>query len=196
MIDLTHIRGSVGTPRMLDWGGTLFPALGGVRQRLNRLGTRYAFAFQTVPMYMEGEARAIIADLQRAKLQGGRILYPQLSMNIGGPGSTLANGAQAAGTTLQIKSGTPYYVIRKGQALNVIKSGRRYLYFAAAQSQFNSSGVGSVTLTVPMRTVLAGDEVIDFKTPCIEGYIEGNDLAWSIEAAQLTGLQFQIEERA
>lgn len=196
MIDLTHIRGSVGTPKMLDWGGTLFPALGGVRQRLNRLGTRYGFTFKSVPMYMENEARGVIADLQRAKLEGGRVLYPQLGMNIGAPGSTLANGAQGAGTTLQIKSGTPYYVIRKGQALNVVKSGRRYLYFVAAQSQLNSVGIGSVTLTVPMRTVLAGDEVIDFKTPCIEGYIDGDEITWSIEAAQLTGLEFYIEERA
>jgi len=196
VIDLSILRGSVGTPKMVDWGGTLTPALGGVRQRLNRLGTRFGFNFESVPMYMESEGRRAVALLQQAKLQGASIPYPQIGINIGSPGNTLANGAQAAGTALAVKSGTPYYVVRPGQALNVVKAGRRYLYFVATQTQLNSGGNGTVTLTTPMRVLLAGDEVIDFKTPRIEGYIEGNETEWSIQADQMTPLKFYIEERA
>lgn len=196
MIDLTAITGSAGKPKLLDYGSIVKPALGGPAQKLNRLGTRFGFDFESIPYETEGAGRRLIALLQQAKLQGAMIIYPQLDFNIGAPGTTLANGAHSAGTTLNIKGATPHYTVRAGQALNVVKSGRRYLYFSASQETLNGTGQGTITLTTPMRTVLAGDEVIDFKKPRIEGFIEGEEWEWAIEAERLTPIKFYIEERA
>lgn len=196
MIDLTALKGSKGSARLLDFGTLVPGVLGGVDQKLIRSGARFAVDFESVPLETGNDGRRWLALLQQAKQQGGRVIYPQLDFNIGSPGSTLANGAQTAGTTLAIKGGTPYYTIRVGQALNIVKDGRRYLYFAATQQTLNGTGNGVITLTSKMRRILAGDEVIDLKTPCVEGYIEGDEFEWQLAAERLTRLNFSIKERA
>ncbi len=195
MIDLTALKGSKGTARILDFGAIIEGELGGIDQKIERLGTRFSIDFESIPFETENEGRRYVALLQQAKLQGGRVIYPQLDFNVGSPGNTLANGAHATGTTLNIKSGTPYYTVRVGQALNIIKDGRRYLYFAASQETFNGSGAGSITLTSKMRKILAGDEIIDFKKPCVEGFIQGNEQSWDLAASRLTPFKFTIKER-
>lgn len=196
MIDLTSLKGSKGTAKILDFGSVIEGALGGVDQKLDRLGTRFSIDFKSVPLNSESEGRRFIALLQQAKLQGGRVIYPQLGFDVGAPGNTVANGAHATGTTLNIKGGTPYYTIRAGQALNIIVGGRRYLYFSANQETLNGTGNGTITLTCKMRKILAGDEVIDFKKPCVEGFISGNEQAWELAAERLNSLEFTIKERA
>lgn len=196
MIDLTDLQGSKGTARILDFGSMIEGTLGGADQKLDRLGTRFEIDFESIPVRTETDGRRWIALLQQAKLQGGRVIYPQLGFNIGSPGSTLANGVHSTGTTLNVKGGTPYYTVRAGQALNVIKDGRRYLYFAAAQETLNGTGNGSIVLTCKMRKILSGDEVIDLKTPCVEGFIRGNEQEWELAAAQLNSFKFTIKERA
>lgn len=196
MIDLSDITGSTGSPKMLDWGSTLQPVLGGVEQRLNRLGTRFSIDVETRPYRMEAEGRRHVALLQRAKQEGGFVPYPQLGMNIGGPGSPTVSGAHTGGTTLNITGATPYYVLRPGQALNIIRTSRRYLHFVATQVQLGATGNGAVVLTSPMRVHLAGGETVDLKTPGIEGFIDGDEMAWSIAASRLTTFSFIIRERA
>lgn len=196
MIDLTALKGSKGTARILDFGSVIEGALGGIDQKLDRLGTRFSIDFESIPFETEGDGRRFVALLQQAKLQGGRVLYPQIDFDVGAPGNTLANGAHSTGTTLNVKGGTPNYTVRAGQALNVIKDGRRYLYFAAAQETFNGSGNGSIALTSKMRKILAGDEVIDLKKPCVEGFIQGEEQSWDLAASRLTPLEFTIKERA
>lgn len=196
MIDLTSLTGSKGVATLIDFSAVIESPLGGPDQKLDRLGSRFQIDFESIPLESGDDGRRYVALLQQAKRLGGRIIYPQLDFDVGAPGSTVANGAHATGTTLNIKGGTPYYTVRIGQALNVIAGGRRYLYFAATQETFNGSGAGSITLTTKMRKILAGDEVIDFAKPCVEGYIQGDEQSWDLAAQRLTSLKFVIKERA
>ena len=196
MIDLAALKGSKGTARILDFGAVIEGALGGIDQKIDRLGTRFSIDFKSIPLETAEDGRRFLALLQQAKLQGGRVIYPQLGFDVGSPGNTLVNGAHATGTTLAIKGATPYYTVRVGQALNIIVSGRRYLYFSASQETMNGSGSGVITLTSKMRKILAGNEVIDFKKPCVEGFIQGDEQAWDLAAERLQSFEFTIKERA
>lgn len=195
MIDLTYFKCQAGTPRMLDSGGEQAPIGMGITQRLNRLGSRYAIDFTVPPSHIEPHGRMMIADLQMAKREGGRLEFPQVDFDIGTPGLTTITGATAAGMTLPVTGCTPRYAVRKGQAFNVIKAGRRYLYFAGAQAIMDEDGEGSIPLTIPLRTIMAGGEEIDWK-PCIEGWISGDELSWSLDVARIVGLSFTVTERA
>ena len=172
------------------------PALGGVTQRVGRLGTRFRIEFTTPPMPIEAEARRAIALLQMAQQQGGRVRYPQPDFSVGSPGSPTVDGAHTGGMTLSIAAATPRYAVRQGQALNLTVAGRIYLYFAAANALLDGSGDGDLALTTPMRTHLAGAEAVELARPVIEGWLDGSEREWTLDQARVTGLQFTITERA
>lgn len=195
MIDLTHFKCQAGSPRLLDAGGEQAPIGLGVTQRLGRRGSRYSIEYTVPADRIEPNGRIMIADLQMAKLQGARVEFPQVDFNIGSPGFATIAGATAAGMTLPVTGCQSGYAVAKGQAFNVIKAGRRYLYFASARVVLDATGAGSIPLTIPLRTILAGGEAIDW-TPCIEGWISGDELSWTLETARTVGLSFTVTERA
>jgi hypothetical protein len=196
MIDLTGLRCRTATPTLLDWASLQEPIIGGVTQRIGRLGSRYSIEFETPTMDMEADGRRAIALLQQAQRLGGRVEYPQPDFRIGAVGVPLADGIHAGGTTVKLKGLTPRYAVRQGQALNLVVAGRYYLYFAADNAVMNSSGAGSMTLTEPLRTELAGNETVELARPVIEGWLDGSSRSWTIDVARTTGLKFTITERA
>lgn len=196
MIDLTQLKCRTPTPALMDWASLQEPALGGVTQRVGRLGTRFSIDFETPKMLVEAEGRRAIALLQMAQQQGGRVEYPQPDLRIGAVGTPLVNGAHTGGTTLRLKGLTAKYGIRQGQALNLIVSGRYYLYFAADNFVMNSAGAGVIVLTSPMRKHMTGNEAVELAVPVIEGWLDGNERSWTIDVARTTGLKFTISERA
>lgn len=195
MIDLSDLRISEATPRLLDWGSTLTPSLGGVTQRLNRVGSRFALMVTTPACHIERDGRRWAADMQLAKQQGGRLEFPQVDFAVGSPGTPLA-GAVAGGMTLPITGGTAHYEVRKGQFLNIVRGGRTYLYCAAAQAILDDAGAGSVPLTCMLRTQLTGGETVELAKPVIEGWIEGDEMSWTLQVIRTTGFEFAIVERA
>jgi hypothetical protein len=196
IVDLTALPCREGDVALLDWAVLQEPALGGVTQRVARLGSRFSFDFQTPKMKLEGDGRRAIALLQLAQRLGGRVAYPQPDFHVGAVGAPLVNGIHTGGTTLALKGLTPNYAVHQGQALSLTVAGRSYLYFAAANAIMDGAGAGSVTLTIPMRTHLAGNEVAELARPVIEGWLAGTERSWTIETARTTGLQFKITERA
>lgn len=196
MIDLTKLRCMATDPKMLSWAALQEPILGGVTQRVGRLGDRFSLDFSTPEMQHESEGRRAIAMLQLAQRQGGRVRYRQPGLRIGAVGAPLVDGAHEGGTTLALKGLTSGYAVRMGQALSLTVSGRSYLYFAADNAKMNAGGAGSVPLTVPLRTSLAGDEPVELARPTIEGWLSGNELGWTLDLAATVGLKFTITERA
>lgn len=196
MIDLTGLKCSGADVTMMDWGANLDPVLGGVSQRISRLGTRFAIDFTTPLMRVEADGRKAITLLQQAKRDVARVEYPQAGFKVGSPGSPVVSGAHTGGTSLTITGATPNYAIKIGQALNITVADRAYLYFAAEAVALNGSGAGVVTLTTPMRTHLAGGEAVTLNKPVVEGFIDGDSFAWTIQLAQTVGLQFRVTERA
>lgn len=196
MIDLTDLRCNAATPKLLDWAALMEPALGGVTQRVGRLGSRFGIEFGTPAMYIEAEGRRWIARLQRAQREGARVAFPQVDFDVGSPGAPTVNGAHTGGMSLSVTGASPHYGVREGQALNLTVSGRMYLYFAAETAILDASGAGTILLTTPMRTFLAGGEVVGLAKPVIEGWLDGTERSWTLDLARTVGLQFTVTERA
>jgi hypothetical protein len=175
-------------PRMIDFGGPLKPSLGGPVQNILRLGTRHSIDVTIPSMHAEPDGRTWAAKLRLAKIYGAMMRYYQDGFNPGSPGSPVVNGAGQTGTALALKGFTANYMIKLGQAFSIVTGGRRYLYFAAADT--TCSGTGTVTLSIfPMlRKSPANLDVAEFAAPYIQGSITGNELAWD----RLTGNVFNF----
>lgn len=195
MIDLTDIPFQTMEPMMPDSGVVQKSQLGGASFKLNRIGGGLTVTAQLPPMRMEPDGRRLVARLQLAKRQGLQIAYLQVAFNIGSPGDPTVDGAVVGGMTLPITGAQPHYEIAQGQALNVTKASRPYLYFAAEAVALDEAGAGEVPLTTPLRTQLVGGEAVELKRPVIEGWLT-SDVNWPIEMDSTTGLSITVEERA
>lgn len=168
----------------------LSPAFGDGEQQLLRKGSRYALTFQMPPM------RYVTSmDWDDLMAEGDTVVMRvhQPGFDTGAPGSPRVNGAGQTGMSLVLDGLTPSYVIRKGQFLSVIVSGRRYLYRARDEVVATDGAV-----TVPLRTMLrfppADNDVVEIGQPMIEGFVR--DMGeWSVGVDRLVGLQFTVRER-
>jgi hypothetical protein len=169
---------------------TLEPAFGDGEQELLRKGSRYALTFQMPPMkYVTS------MDWDDLMSEGDTVLMRvfQPGFDTGAPGTPRVNGAGQSGTALVIDGLTNGYVIRKGQFLSVITSGRRFLYRAKA-SVTVSGGAATVTLRTMLRFPPSDNDVVEIAQPMIEGFVR--DLGeWSVGVDRLVGLQFTVRER-
>lgn len=170
----------------------LVPAFGGPTQRLNRKGSRWR-AQVTLPPMTYAEALAW-TDL-RAEADTVVLNVPQPGLEIGSPGTPLVNGAGQLGSSLAIDGLTAGYVVRKGQYLSVVISGQRYLYEATAAVTANGSGQATVAIRPMLRASPPDNAVVEVAQPRIEGFVK-TDVMFSVDAARLVGLTFEIEERA
>lgn len=169
---------------------TLAPAFGDGEQELVRKGSRYALTFQMPPM-----SYVTSMDWDDLMAEGDTVVMKvhQPGFDTGAPGTPRVNGAGQSGSSLVIDGLTNGYVIRKGQFLSVVTSGRRFLY--RARSSVTASD-GSAT--VPLRTMLrfppSDNDVVEIAQPMIEGFVR--DLGeWSVGVNRLVGLQFTVRER-
>ncbi|QIG80117.1 hypothetical protein [Stakelama tenebrarum] len=195
-VDLTAIKCREATGTLQDFGSLQEPEHGGPSFKIDRLGGGFAIALTIPYEHIEPDGRRWIARLQTARRLGARVEYPQLDLNVGAPGNPTVDGSAAGGTTLPVTGATPRYAVREGQALNVVKGGRSYLYFAAAQTILDGSGEGDILLTTPLRTQLAGGEGINLGKPILEGWLQGDNFSWTLELIRMVGLNFTLKERA
>jgi len=197
MIDLTAIAMRRAEPAMPDYGVLQTPSLGGAVTRIDRLGGGFTLQFTTPPMPIEPDARELAADCQLGKRKGVILSVPQVDFAVGAPGSGVSvNGAHAGGESLSITGAGEHYAIRKGQALNVTRNGHPYLYYAAAAVTLNGSGAGTVLLTTPLRTQLAGGEAVELAAPKFAGWIQGEVFSLPIEENRTVTLSFDVLEAA
>lgn len=196
MIDLTDATIAEAVPRLLQWGSELTPTMGGVTQRLDRIGSRHAIDVQMPAMRIEADGRRWIARLLRAKQEGGRIVFPQVEFEPGPCGRPTVAAATAAGRTIPITGATPRYAIREGQWLSVTHGARSYLYCATSQVVLDGSGAGLVPVDVLLRSPLAVGDAVELARPVIEGWLSGDGYEWTLERGRTVGLGFTIAERA
>ena len=169
----------------------LEPAFGDGEQELVRKGSRYALTFQMPPMSyltsMEWDDLMAEGDTVVMKVH-------QPGFSTGTPGNPLVKGAGQSGMALNLKGLTPSYVIRKGQFLSVIISGRRFLYRAKASVTASAAGEAAVRLRTMLRFPPPDNAVVEIAQPMIEGWVR--DLGeWSVGVDRLVGLQFTVRER-
>ncbi|SEI68055.1 hypothetical protein SAMN05518849_101537 [Sphingobium sp. AP50] len=197
MIDMTDVRMQSSEEVMLDYGVFQKTTLGGPISRVDRLGGGFGYRFSTPPMPVEPDSRIFTARCHMAKRKGIIVRLPQPGLIIGAPGASITvQGASTGGEEVAITGAAAGYVVRQHQALNITKNGHRYLYFAAASVTLNGSGAGTVLLTTPLRTKLAGAEAINLAAPVIEGWMQGDNFTRAIPVDRKVVLQFDVLERA
>jgi hypothetical protein len=196
VIDLTALEIRAAAPTLLDWGGELEPPLGGVTQRIDRLGSRHAISVTVPPKSIEPDGRVWISRIKRAKREGGRIAFPQVEFAVGTPGVPQVASNVAAGSVIPLKGLTAGYEIREGQWLSVIHVGRSYLYSVDTGVTASGGGLASVTVTPMLRSQLSMNDVVNLAEPVLEGWLSGDEFSWTLEEARTVGLQFSVTERA
>lgn len=169
----------VDKPRMIDWGGSLRPPLGGAVQHLLRLGTRHAIDVTIPTMRSEPDGRTWSATLRLAKLNGVLMHFRQDGFRIGMPGAPVVDGAGQLGSTLNLKGFRAGYCMRMGQAFSLIVGGWRYLYFAAADTVAAPDGTMALPLFPMLRKSPADSDVAEVERPIIQGSLSGNEVAWT-----------------
>jgi hypothetical protein len=184
------------TPQLVDFGSVVTPPLGGEQQRLNRLGNRWALTVQLPPMKIEPAGREWIAALNEGVTEGVVFGFPQVDFNVGTPGATLVNGANQTGSTINLDGFSANYAIRKGQFFSVIIGGRRFLYQSRTAIAASAGGTVALPITPMIRKSPADNAVCEFAAPMIEGFLQGQGNAWTVDIARTVGLEFTIFERA
>ena len=178
----------------LDWGGVIGSPLGGADQKLNRLGDRFALSVTLPTMESHGTAREWIAKLILARKTGAIYEWPQPGFGVGAPGQPVVDGAGQAGTTLNLRAGTPRYSYRFDQHISVIHNGRRYLHMVVAPAIADENGDVSLSVAPMLRAPYADGATVEVGRPKIEGFLEGNSQDWTIDLAFHVGLSFKITE--
>ena len=187
---------NAATPALLDFGGTLRPALGGPLQRVNRQGSRFQVAMSFPPFVGEQEGRIVLARLLRAKLEGGRVEYPLPSPQPVA-GSPVVDGAGQAGSVLNVRGIFPQSAIREGWWLSIEDTtGQHYLHNIAGGVIADAAGKAAVPVTPMLRAPFADGCKVHLARPMIEGLIDGDTLGWSISVENYLGIAFTIEEAA
>jgi len=159
-------------PIPMNFGGVQSSALGPA-QRIDRLGSRWAFQFASVPMDLEPDGRRWGALFDQAEVEGGIFRIRQPGLNVGAPGLPLIAADTPLGRSLPLAGLTPGCVIRLGQWLSVIVDGQRYLDRAMEQVIAESDGTATVTIKYLIRSPMSEGDVVEIAVPKIEGSVDG-----------------------
>ena len=193
MIDLSDILLNEAEPALLDFGGTLTPALGGARQRIQRLGTRWSFAMRTPDLDAEPDLRIWSSRLAQAKLETGLVWIPEPNLVFGPEGAPRVAQAVAGGTSLPLSGLSARLAIPEGKWLSIIHDGRRYVYRVARDLVASAGGAVTLPIYPMLRTVLTPGDVVELAVPKVQGEIEG-DFSWGVPVSGHAPLSFTIAE--
>lgn len=182
-------------PGLIDFGGFLEPGLGAEVQRIDRMGNRFALAVTMPPMEV-AEAMVFVSRLIRGKTEGVRMEFPLLGFNPGSTGTPRVNGAGQAGRSLVADGFAASYPVKEGQWFTHVNAGRYFLY--NIDGNVTANGAGQVTLPIsPMlRVEPADNDLLLFAQPLVEGYIHGEEWRWQLSVQRMTGIEFELRERA
>jgi hypothetical protein len=181
------------TPRLITARAELRSAFGGSTQRINRLGSRWAFDVELAPMAASG-ARTwsdLLVEADTCILN-----LPEPGITIGSPGTPLVNGASQTGASLITDGWAAGYVIPKGKWFSVSVSSLLYLYQTTASTTASGGGAATLPIRPMLRASPADNAALNINPPKIEGFVSLPDGALAMGVDRLVqGLTFTIEER-
>lgn len=181
------------TPRLITARAELRSAFGGSVQRINRLGSRWAFDVELPPMT---HAAALDWVDLLTEADTAILNLPEPGITIGSPGTPLVNGASQTGSSLVTDGWTNGYVIPKGKWFSVSVSSLLYLYQTTAAVTANGSGQATLTVRPMLRASPADNAALNVNPAKVEGFVSVPDGAFGISVNRLVeGLTFSIEER-
>lgn len=181
-------------PALVDFGGFIIPPLGGRVQRVDRLGSRFRISVTMPPMPSKDIGRVFVRRLTSGKLEGVRMEYPLIDFDPGLPGNPVVDGNGQSGRVLKVRGLTPGYVIREGQFFSHIHPLGRCLYLVDADVIVGANGKATVPITPLLRVEPIDGQVLEFLVPKIEGFIQGDEFAWSLALDHNVRIQFVLEE--
>jgi hypothetical protein len=181
------------TPRLITARAELRSAFGGSTQRINRLGSRWAFDVE-LPAMTAKNALAwsdLLTEADTCILN-----LPEPGIKIGASGTPLVNGASQTGASLITDGWTPRYYIPKGKWFSVSVGSLLYLYQTMAAVTADSAGAATLSIRPLLRASPADNAALKINPAKVEGFVSLSDGAMSISVARLVeGLSFTIEER-
>lgn len=183
------------TMRLISYATDQTPTLGGPQTRILRMGDRWAGEFTTYPALYADEGRVYLSRLVRGMSDTVLIGVIEPGMRAGDYGTPLIASGGAAGQSIQVKGLGAGRVVPEGKFLSIVTSGQRFLY--QTTSQVTADGAGNATLAIyPMlRRQPAVNDVVELSAPKMEGYVQGNEVQWSVTKSKRIGFVFQIQER-
>jgi hypothetical protein len=196
VIDLpTFPQPASATPFFMDPGGLVKGGLGAPDQRINRLGGRFGISIELPVMQYTATARQWVSKLNQAQTNGGRIKFPQMDFAVGSPGTVLINGAGQSGSTLIVDGAAASYPFKDGQFFSIVTGGVHHLYHVTADTTANGSGQASLPIFPPLRVQHADNDVCNFASPMIEGFVMGDQRQWDLAIGNFASISFEIHER-
>lgn len=177
-------------PQLLDFGGVI---RGSVALRVERPGSRYRIAF-SYPSMRPAIGRKFIGRLQAALTEGLRVMLPLLE-DQGLPGAPVVDGAGHAGTSLPVRGLTPGYAAREGYFLTIVDaSGQAYLHALKATAVADAAGQATLEIVPSLRAPFPDSAVIELRRPYVEGFIDGESMAWEMPLHRNIAPAFVLEE--
>ena len=168
------------------------PPLGGVTSRISRLGDRFQ-ANVVYPPMKYADAMAWFAALATA--MSDTVLLPiiQPEFTVGTVGTPLVNGGSQSGATINLDGFAANYAAKAGQFFSHIGSTQRYLYMLTADKTATAGGVAASTAIWPnIQSSPADNAALEFTTPILEGWIQGNRNSWTVNRIMAEGLAFDV----
>lgn len=176
--------------RLLEFAHDLVPPLGGQAQRITRLGSRWSLTFRNLPAMGIPCGRALIGLRAKMRANGdsGAFLWPQPGF-AGAIGAPAVNGAGQTGCSLAVKGLTPSTpLLVAGTFFSFVVGARNYLHALTANAVVDGGGNATLSIAPMLRASPADGAALQAAQPAIEGFIEGQAEAWTLERLAWHGL--------
>lgn len=187
------------SPELLDAGVDQAPSTGrGVKQRLSRLGTRWALTVELPPI-REGSAWLDwLVALTTARDSGAVFRWPQpgLVTDAAAAGAPIIAGAGQTGSTINLSGVNPGYTVKKGQFVSLYDGTTYALYQATAAATPSGGGALAIPIYPMIRNSPQNGSAVELRYPSIYGSVTSDNLGWSHEFNPFLAVRFRIEEVA
>lgn len=187
------VRAADVTQRLIDFGATLTPTLGGPSQRIARLGARYALDVRMPPLD-DASARAMLGALLKAQTEAATLTLSWPQPAAAALGSVLVNGAGQAGSSLILDHFTAGVSIPALTFFSFIMGGRYYLHCITAATAANGSGQATVAIAPMLRVSPSDNLAVEMVAPTIEGFLDDSTVAWTLQLLKRRAVSFSLTE--
>jgi hypothetical protein len=187
------------SPQPIVVGGWQSPPANAEDQWVERIGTRMSMVLTTPNLRPEPTGRYWTAALLDALDSGALVQcrFPQPGLRIGAPGYAITvDGADQAGSVLNLKGFTPGYAIRRRQFFHIERGDLTYIHRATANLIVGADGKASVPIAPMLRFTPDDGTKCEFGAPVITGRVSGDAKGWTMVIARVQGLTFTISEIA